>query len=312
MAFLRITIFIEAILIVNFTSFAAEEFEDAVPVPVVEALFDTYGGNNFAVYSDIVDGFPSFEIPDGFEVIGSVDQTMSQRVAFTTELAEENAIDTMTAVLVAEGWQIMPIMNSFDRQRGFVGVIRPFRLPSRMLCHDDFGQLNLSFRSRNPLNLLALNTSGGLSQNLQSCAERISQTEQSIAMMEQRDMGVSQYMPILEVPSEARQGNRPAVMVGGMSSSNNSAETNATIQLDWALEEVFSHFGEQMLDQSWQSDSESSGAISATGIWTQTVNQDVTIIARLSVISSDEDRFDLQLSVEVPGGTSSGFIMRSQ
>ena len=71
-----------AFLALNSNSSADTEYQSPMPPEIVEALFDAYGDSFFAVYSDIPTDFPSFAVPQGFSLVGSVSQMSMLRVVF--------------------------------------------------------------------------------------------------------------------------------------------------------------------------------------------------------------------------------------
>ena len=290
---------------------ADTEFEDSIPIAVAEALFDIGLGGQFAAYSDIMDDFPEFQLPSEFDVMGSVVQNSQMRVALTTELEESAATEALKESFLDSGWVEMPQFQRFPSTRGFVSAVETRTFYGSQICHDEHGQLSIGFRQRDEGNVVSLRSSYGFARNWRNCDELIAQQEQSMAMMRGRSSGLGELMPRLEVPEEARQGSRPALMLGGMSSSSDSAETDARIELEWELERVYQHFAEQILEQGWTLDTESIGSLTATGTWTQTVEQNVNVIARLDVVSAGDGDFDLTMTVEVPGGRGGVGIFRS-
>ena len=289
-------------------------FVNSIPLDVAEALFDFGIDNNFAVYSDIMDDFPEFEMPSDFEVVGSVLQNRQMRVVLTTQLNEADAIEAIASSYLDDGWINMPQFNPRPEETGFVSAensnIRP---RYQMICHDDHGQMNMSYRQRSSENYLVmgLGIGFGFNRNWQSCQEMISQQEMSLARMSGRNMGIQQYMPRLELPDGTTQGGYQPLMIGGGGGGNNSYETDATVEIEMDLEDVFQHFADQIVEQGWSSDSESVGTATATGTWTKTVENDTNIVGRLNIVRSDDSVYDLSMQVEVPGGSRLGTLIFS-
>lgn len=298
------TCFVFAVLSVSTMSstYAAEEFQDSIPIEVAEALFGFGQGGSLQVYDGIAEGFPVTQFPADFEVIGSSNRSTSITVALVTPLNEENARAALTEIFVDDGWVEMPQFDRIGRETGFVSPNQPPRPSFRQLCHDDHGQLNLSYRERDPRNIVTLGLGSAFGGNFRSCAERIEQQERAMAMSRQSAMGIREQMPLLLVPEEARQGNMPFLRATGARSSGNTAETDTSFALEWELEAVFEHFAEQILEQGWTLDIESIGSVTATGTWVQQTEDGENLVLRLDVVNSQEDRFDLTLRIEGPGG----------
>lgn len=282
---------------------AAEEFQDSIPIEVAEALFGFSTGGDLRVYSDIADGFPDFAIPRQFEVLGSsVRGATAFTVALATSLDEDDARAAITESLADEGWIDLPRFSMPAMESGFVSRDQPAMPSFTQLCHDDYGQLSVSYSDRRGRRSVTLNTGSLYGGDYRSCAERIEQQEMMRARTSQRGMGIRQYMPLLLVPEDARQGRMPFVRSTGMSSSGNTAETDTNFSIDWELQDVFQHFAEQIVEQGWAQDTESIGSITATGSWTRLSENGVNIVVRLDVVNSEGDRYDLTLRVEGPGG----------
>lgn len=302
MCSLRILSFVSLIALQGAPTMAANEFEDSIPVDVAEALFDFGDTGRFAVYSAIVDEFPAFQVPDGFTVLGSAFFMRSMRVALSTNLEIEEAVEVIEKSFLDDDWEAVPIFSPMPGRTGFVSA-NQIESRRRSLCHDQFGQLTVTTRAREPENQIVLSMSAGLRRSWSTCAQLRAQMEQQMSMMQGRGrMGFQQYMPRLLMPEEGNSGQRPAFMLGGTSSSSNSAETDVELEIDWSMDEVYSHFADQMLEQEWILDTESTGSLSASSIWTRSPEEGINLIGTLNVLSLGENRFQLKLTVEGLGG----------
>ena len=86
-----------------------------------------------------------------------------------------------------------------------------------------------------------------------------------------------------------------------------SADSEATVEIDWNLEEVYRHFASQLSEQGWSLDSESIGTVSGQGIWTQSPEPNLDLIAHFNVVDSGDNEYELTIRIESPGGRGSGF-----
>ena len=306
---LRISSVVLLISLQESSVMAASEFEDSIPLDVAEALFDFGVGGRFAVYSDIMDGFPIFQLPDEFTVLGSTYYNNSMRVGLSTEFVEERAVQAIEDSFGSDGWVTMPNYNPMRNRTGFVSAnqVEP---QYRSICHDQFGQMSISSRPRGPLSLIVLSLSASLNRNWTSCAQLRAQQEQQMAMMSGR-VGFQQYMPRLVVPEEANSERSPGFALASSSSSNNSAESEISLEINLDMEAVYTHFAEQMIGQEWNLDTESIGSVSASGTWTQSPEENMNLVGTLNVVNLEENRFQLKLSVEAPGGNLGVRILRS-
>lgn len=294
---------------------ADNEFEESIPLDVAAALFDYGETGNFAVYSDIMDDFPVFQIPDGFTVLGSAFFINQMRVALSTELGVEEAAQSIEDSFTSDDWGVMPNFDPGLNRTGFVSA-NQVESRRRSICHDEFGQLTIATRTHSAGNQVILSGVAGMRRNWGTCAQLRAQMEEQLSMMQNRgSLGIQQYMPRLLIPEDSNSGLRPAYLLGGMSSSGNKTETDIELEIAWDLEEIYSHFAKQMADLEWVLDAESVGSVSASGTWTQNPEAGMSIMGTLNVASLGEDRFQLKLTVEVLGGgggsRGSGAIFRN-
>ena len=280
-------------------------FEESIPLDVAEALFGYTSRGSFTVYSDIASRFPEFELPPSFEVLGSNVNDPMIRVGLGTSLEAETALDSIVSAFTNREYVAMPIIDTPSRG----GFIFPNQIATqnRQLCHDEEGQLTVSFREREPLNFVILSTTSRGLRNWRSCEQLIEEQQRTIGQMMGR-RGMVQYMPRLVLPDEGDQGISPSwVLFGGVSSSSNSADSEATIEIDWELEEVYQHFATQLSEQGWLLDSESIGNVSGQGIWTHSPEPNLDLIGHFNVVDSGDSEYELTIRIELPGGRGSGF-----
>ena len=298
----------------NSSAEADTPFVDSIPLDVAEVLFDFGDDGNFAVYSDIMDDFPVLDLPSGFGVVGSLVQNRQKRVVLSTRLDEADAIEAISSIYLDDGWIAMPQFGPPQPETGFVYVANPNpRQRYQSICHDEHGQLSFGYRERSSDNylVLSLGIGFGFNRNWQTCDERIAQQEMSLARMSSRNLGVQQYMPRLVLPEGTTQGGYQPFMIGGGGGGGNRYETDATVEIDMDLDNVYQHFAEQIVEQGWNSDSESVGTATATGTWTKTVENNINIVGRLNIVRSDENVFALSMQVEIPGGSQRGAFIFS-
>ena len=281
-------------------SFADTEFEGPIPVDVVEALFNSYGENQFAVYSDIADEFPDLQIPAEFSVVGSVYQLISLRVVFATQLNEEDAIQAMVDAFEAQNWMQLPIMESRLPRTGFIAPNQINMGNFQVLCHDDLGRVTLRFFERESSNYLSAALSAISSSQQGNCQQQLAMQQASAGRMSQA-IGLRQYLPRMEIPEAQNRPRLGVFMMGGSSSSGNSVDTEGSMTSEQSIEAVYRYFADQIEEQGWELDSEAVGSLSANGTWLRSPEPNLNLIGRLSVINSDESTFELQFTLTAEG-----------
>ncbi|MCB1670278.1 MAG: hypothetical protein R3F41_00885 [Gammaproteobacteria bacterium] len=287
---------------------AAEEYTDSVPAGLLHLLMDFYGQGNFAVYDGILDEFPDFDLPDEFQVAGSMRQSTSMRVALQTDLDEATAVPLIVNEFVTNNWIEMPVIRPPMQDTGFISPNDPRRQQhdSIRLCHDRQGNVSVDYVQRENEAHVMLSANSGLALFMdrpRSCAEQIEQIQQSLTMRSLRGgPALAQYMPRMELPASDTNFYRP-VRVGGFSSSSQETETEASIVIDWDIEALYEHFAGQINTQDWTQDSSSVGDVSAIGTWTKDTAGSAPLVGTLSILASDDDFYELKFAIRSQGGS---------
>jgi hypothetical protein len=99
---------------------ADTEFEDVIPVEVVEILFNTGTTEQLNIYSDIVSTFPPLDLPAGFTVIGSVDMGYRRSVALDHDMDTDAAEQSLLDALSQQEWLRMPVPDVQMPTGGFI------------------------------------------------------------------------------------------------------------------------------------------------------------------------------------------------
>jgi len=220
------------------SGFGATEFDEAVPLELVKVLLGNSGFSEVKIYSDIPDRFPAFDLPSGIEILGSVDQGVSQRVIMKTSLETDVASQSVEAELLRQGFIHFPLMGAEDMDRGFVSP-REIERPT-ILCRDDIGTVSLSASRTDDSTFVSLGTAQlsfgqPASAQPQTCAQRIEEQTQSYTMMQSmRNRGapnLRRYLPRMVVPED----DSPRIIAfgsgGSSSSSSNAVETEYDLRV---------------------------------------------------------------------------------
>lgn len=299
------------LLALGCNSYADTEFEDSIPIEVVEILFDTFLSGQFAIYSDITDDFPEFELPNGFTVIGSVNQMNRLRVVLQTTLLSDLATQSITDAFENENWQIFPAFSPPVQNVGFVSPSPAVTSTATTLCHDQLGRLSINLAERDDGNYISIGIYNSFGNRQGNCAQQLAQQEMSMSRMA-FSQGLREYMPRMEMPATANPRQQLGFIGGSSSSSNNLAETEANLNSDMEIDEVFSHFSDQIAEQDWELDSEAVGNLSANGYWTKSPEPDLNLIGMLSVLKTSDSNYELRFRIIGQGYTSNrALILRS-
>jgi hypothetical protein len=279
---------------------AETEFGDSVPREVVnQFISDQIGGGAGKLYSDILDAFPPFTVPDAFTVLASADQGYVRRVVLKTSLDAEAAKAAVVEAFIAEDWQQMPVFGGAAPQTGFVSAT-PSQTQPTSLCKDGLGNVSINVTGdAAPRYLSVSHSSFGAMRGGQqmTCAEQIQMYSQGPGGLRGRQgPQLGEYMPRLVMP----EANTPAPQrsVLGMSSggSSNDWETDAMLASDQSIDELLEHFTSQVDAQGWAGDSEVAGANVATASWTKTID-DMELLGLLTILELADDNWEMKFRI---------------
>lgn len=277
-----------------------ERFLNVIPLELAEALFGFATPGEFAVYTAILSSFPTLRIPEDFVIIGSAAVKQNMKVGLATFLNKEEALSSFASALFDADWLELPIRNPIQRSTGF--VYKRIAKPSgRLFCHEDWGQLSINFREREPRNLVVLSSHIQQRNSTRSCAEVLAE-EKLHESIDDYQHGGSTHMPILNVP-EFTEATPFSLFwsVGSFTSKGLKSESEAQIEIIWPIGKVYRHFSEQLLDQNWTLDTEFIEEVSAVGSWIKHDNEGQDVLGTLSVTVSNKNKFGLNFSIETPG-----------
>ena len=279
--------------------FAAALSQGATPyegdLPIELARYFTGGG---FWYSDLPDGLPSFTLPAGVQVMGSLDQGQRKQVILTTSMESAMAQEALIeAFLTEDGWVKEPTLSEETLQpRGFVSEgqapATPTSLPLR-LCHDRHGSVQID--SRFAANVIYMSFGGAPRRGTPSCLQS-RQFEQRI--MARNTSTLSKYMPVIELPAgSGTRGNRPLNDSNG--TSENEIETGVRLSAeDQSLRGLNRNFSRQMRRQGWKRDEQWAGDLSAGSSWTLQTDDDRELSALLSLVHVTETDYVLRLRLQ--------------
>lgn len=280
---------------------ADTEFEDTIPLELAKIFLGNSPSNEVRIYSDILDAFPNFQLPSGFSVLGSIDQGYTKRVVLRTTFDVDVATSALVSAFEIEGFVTHNPGYPMRLDVGFVTQVQSQRQRPTGMCKDDVGVLYYSVITTPLGNLASINISSAGQIPPQTCADSLAQQMASFSMMQQRNTGIRQYLPRMEVPEPDRRMLRTSIG-GGSRGSNNSIEADHQLNIDWSLEEVYRHLADQILAQGWTLDNESIGGISANGDWTISPTADLHLAGNLNVLEIGESFYQLKFRLVAVGG----------
>src|SRR5690606_37373965 len=109
-------------------------------------------------------------------------------------------------------------------------------------------------------------------------------------------------MPALVMPApDIATVRQPADFSSGGGGSSNDYETRSFLSITWDGETLLTHFAEQIVEQGWQPDTQTSSEQTAFGSWTKTVDGNA-LGGMLTLVETADDNWDLKFRI-VQGGS---------
>lgn len=286
---------------------ADTEYQGDMPVPLVKALLGNMPYGEVSLFSDIDDDFPELTIPGSFSVLGSLNNGYAITLVLQTELARDGAINQLSGPLAQAEYSPYSTQIDAGPITGFVYANQPAALDISRFCHDSLGFITVGFQEHSDYNTVALaSTGGGVEQNCAVLQEQ--QTQRMTSFLSGN--GLREHLPKLVLPELPPRPFAAFANVGGYSGgSNRGIEIEASLKSDWDMDDVFSHFKDQIVEQGWIPDSENIGEASAIGTWTLSPEADLDLVGNLIVLKSGKESFELKFQLNPLGGagSNSGF-----
>lgn len=284
------------------SAFADTEFEDSVPLELVKALMGNTPYGEPRIFSDLSSNFPSIDIPDDLELMGSIDRGSGVAAVFRTELSANQTESLLRDAFIQAEYLEFDLPNMAGLQNGFVSAFVNAPLRYNRFCHDSFGFLTTSLSPNDQRAVVTLSSSP--SNDNRSCADQLAEQQQQMGRRVGSQAGFQQHLPRMELPvSEARRSG-PFVGMGGMSGSSNSIEVKANVNIDLSIETMFTHFEAQLEEQGWAVDTQNIGTSSAIGNWTRSPEPGTDLIGTLTVLKIGDESFELKFQLTSTGANN--------
>lgn len=291
------TLFFTMLISISQSSFTATEFEGLVPIELLKALLVNTTMEETGIYTDILAEFPKFDIPRGFELVGSVDQGHLQQVVLKTELQENDAARDLIAAFEDVDFVLLELFPKRGAENGFLRPV-PFPVFVRM-CRDDIGGLSMSFSEFNVTTLVSLRIYLRGSNNLENCAQQVEQLRRGFERWRNTNSGVNQYMPVLEAPSDSELppfgGGLNQDVVSSLPA--NQAESSTTLTIDRNIDETYAHYSKQIEEQGWELVSNDIDTTRASGKWSLNPDPNLRLIGTLAVVKTAESKYTLSFKI---------------
>lgn len=284
------------------STFADNEFENSVPLDLVKALLSGGPTGDVKIYSDLVSSFPSIGVPDELEIMGSIERGYGVAAFFRSELSSSEIESSLDNAITLQEYSKFDPPRMIGATNGFVRASLNYPQVNNRYCHDSLGTLTLTYSEDSGIVTISSNPTN----DYRSCADQLAEQSQAIARRSRGQLtGLQQYLPVMEMPETERQRYSPFFSSGGYSGSSSGIAVDANLRIDWSIEEVFSHFSEQITDQSWVLDSESIGSATATVSWTKSPESGTDLIGTLTVLKINEEAFELNFQLTSTGKNNS-------
>lgn len=282
------------------TALADTEIGDSVPLELVKAFLGATPFGEPTIFSDLSSAFPEIEVPDEFEIMGSIERGYSISAVYSTALSSSQTQSTLNEAFVKAEYMEFDLPRMRRGENGFVSS--SVNIPQRYnrYCHDSLGFLSLNYSEKEQGGTVTISASP--TNDNRSCADQLAEQQLAMSRMGGPQGGIHQYLPRMELPETEPRRLTPFSGLGGWSSSTNrEIESKANLRIDWEIEDVYSHFSEQISDQGWVVDAENIGTASAIGSWTRSPEPGTDLIGTLTIYKSSEESFELKFQLLLTG-----------
>lgn len=284
-------------------SAADTEFENNIPIDLAKALLRGPGNvMELRIYSDMPDDFPSITLPDDVTLLGSMDQGHSQQVILLSESDGQRELSVLTDSLQQSGYLVIRQPGGNRSQTGFVSA-NPQELGiANQFCHDTQGMFYIRLQPAGDRTFINLTAMPNPNRGGYSCADMAAQatnrpgsTAFFVGSPGARSLQTS--LPRLVLPDEAETETSFQPRLGRISGSSDHAESKTEFVLDWSLAEIYEHFADQVVDQGWIPDGETTGNRVALGVWIK--EDDDQLLGTLRLVSGDDDGYQAMFTVSL-------------
>ena len=270
--------------IVTSASFAKDPFSCVDP-DFAEAFLGNSPYGRALHSTSIPDTFPVFDVPGGFELVGSKTINSSSTVVYRTRMGAQSALDGATKTMNRDGWAQSSTQQ--HRRRGFSARSTP---SSALLCRegntdavsiyaaDKGGQAFVSFMQHD---------------GTQSCGAP------APASPHHDPSTMMRLLPDLELPE--------GVTATGTGMGGSGHEVSSRVDLSGASSrpDLISHFEDQIQQQGWEYQTNWSSRLSSGSVWMLDSAEEGVLIGTLHVFDTGADPVRLRFSV-TPADSSKG------
>ena len=276
---------------------ADTEFQDNVPIGFAEGLLSGPDFGQPTFYSDIVDSFPKFDIPEQFELLGSADLVYVTRVMLRSSLNLEEARALLADKLRTTGFNIAPTINDIPESAGFISLDLPV-LPLTF-CHDNFGSVSARFREASLASIIVLEHSLAGASPDRNCTDYIRQRSEEVAFIaSRRSSGLRGYQPRMVMPQPPADNKMSYGTGTRYSGSDDYSISTTVLATDWSISETYKHFSDQISAQNWKQRSESIRRTTSVGEWLSPPDADLTLLGTFTVQKIDDSRYKLEFRMD--------------
>jgi len=261
---------------------ADTEILDSISIRFAEGLLFGPDFGQATFYSDIVDSFPDVDLPEQYELMGSVDLVYSTQVILRADMKARDAEQVLVDKLLTTDFAIIPKMGAGLESRGFVALeqlVRPVAF-----CRDDIGSVLARFRETDADSIITLShsvtgPSGSLSCNEYIEKQRIEATQHA----ERLNTGLRVYEPRLVMPQPPRERGMSFGSGSRFSGGNGYFESSSSLVTDWPIAQVYQYFANQISGQGWEFETENTLDEKIVGEWTFEPDTELSLIGTFTV-----------------------------
>jgi len=223
-------------------------------------------------------------VPDSFTLIGISTRAGVAMTAYSTTDSPETAMATWLAQFSQSGWRRGD--NSAFVRRGFQAIYQPL---VETVCGPKVSY-RLSIERKDGRNIaFVADATDFVSGDINAC-DALENPDF------RRSVSMKMFLPVLQVPEGVYRSGRNSIVgrtftdVAAVSGQSN-ATTRTSFTAEQSLEQLASFFGNQIVEQGWQLDSQWAGEIAAGSVWRRTAVAEGELMGKLDILQSAQQGF---------------------
>lgn len=250
--------------------YAETEFEDSIPVEFVKVFIKSSYNGEPVIYSDIPNDFPPLPLPEGFEVMGSINDDDSTQVFLRTPAAQTDAINMINDAFRDNYWSTIDEIGVNPPRPTAMFSFSSGGDAAGSFCHDIFRLMTVNVSTSDQYTVMKLQQRSGFPPAQLSC-DTLVNAAQRRSEQARLTPDYMELMPMLTIDDDLNSAT-----IRGFSGSSGdgirNAQASSDFDSDLPVADMHTRLEDQLQDQDWSFHSKSMDETSALSVWSKSFN----------------------------------------